>query len=130
MCASLPRQLARRLPAGELRGAAGVSRPRAARAASLEMLAGLLISAMALAASPAVAERPTVAVVITAREGLTQDEALDLAWKLTRALRAAGALVPMDPQATRDRLGSKDPAACGSRSVCLAGLAHELRVSA
>src|SRR5262249_5859994 len=75
-------------------------------------------------------ERPTLAVVITGHEGLTFDEALVLARKLTDALGDAGALAPMDPRFVVSKLGGKNPEAGGSRSACLADLAHALHVSA
>ena len=71
-----------------------------------------------------------MAVVITGHEGLAFDEALELARKLSRALGATGAPEPMDPQATVTMLGGKNPEACGTRSACLADLAHALHVSA
>jgi len=97
------------------------------------MLAGILIGAMVLAAppvAPVTRERPTVAVVITGHEGLSYGEALDLARRLTRSLQSAGALAPMDPQAIADKLGARNPEMCGSRSACLAELAHAIHVSA
>lgn len=98
------------------------------------MLEGLLTSLCALAvAAPtqavATPDRSTVAVVVTGREGLYTAEGLQLAQRLARALTVAGASVPLDPQATVAKLEGRDPAACGSRSPCLAALARALHVS-
>ena len=94
------------------------------------MLASILVAAALAASLSPPPEKPTMAVVITGHEGLAFDEALELARKLTRALGATGAPQPMDPQATVTMLGGKNPEACGTRSACLADLAHALHVSA
>lgn len=89
-----------------------------------------ILAASVLHAAGSEASRlPSVAVVVVRHEGVSFNEALRLAARLSQALGRAGASVALEPGGALARLGSRNPESCQT-PACFAELAGVLQVSA